>query len=438
MPWTRTIFGRSRCLVARRTFQNTNHLMSFKLVNDVRCVFGALAVCFDRNAYYSVPTLFQLEVDVVKPSAVQPTGEGSLLWLIAGFSYLKSLSLRNVYGWTNHSNSQAKNWRLGIQIIATCSPKRRRNMVDTSIPVHLDPGHEPRVLVEPSGPARTTDNCDHVGLVRTPVGDSLFVNMHGRNLVVLFQLFVANTPYSAWPILRETTCKDVTLTWYRQSGITVYSFHTLFHTLSGFSPRSSPGLSPIFFPQWYLRTLYSIIPSYFETDYDGAKILIIAIYLLAFVAQVIKDLVYSGILENKTYSKMTTTDNKKKLLTRKPSFCFAVSFAVTRFGWRRVALWASFFIDIFCSICPFSYFSVGLLLRKGWFGIASIDEASMKLRWKWLRKATKPWFEAEFSSIHRLTSAATTTSSGNALASILRSQVACVWGRRLRARRTQR
>ena len=253
MPWTRTIFGRSRCLVARRTFQNTNHLMSFKLVNDVRCVFGALAVCFDRNAYYSVPTLFQLEVDVVKPSAVQPTGEGSLLWLIAGFSYLKSLSLRNVYGWTNHSNSQAKNWRLGIQIIATCSPKRRRNMVDTSIPVHLDPGHEPRVLVEPSGPARTTDNCDHVGLVRTPVGDSLFVNMHGRNLVVLFQLFVANTPYSAWPILRETTCKDVTLTWYRQSGITVYSFHTLFHTLSGFSPRSSPGLSPIFFPQWFKR-----------------------------------------------------------------------------------------------------------------------------------------------------------------------------------------
>ena len=273
---------------------------------------------FWQNAYYSVPTLFQLEVDVVKPSAVQPTGEGSLLWLIAGFSYLKSLSLRNVYGWTNHSNSQAKNWRLGIQIIATCSPKRRRNMVDTSIPVHLDPGHEPRVLVEPSGPARTTDNCDHVGLVRTPVGDSLFVNMHGRNLVVLFQLFVANTPYSARPILRETTCKDVTLTWYRQSGITVYSFHTLFHTLSGFSPRSSPGLSPIFFPQWfkrsYLRTLYinTKVPSYFETDYDGAKILIIAIYLLAFVAQVIKDLVYSGILENKTYSKMTTTDNKKK------------------------------------------------------------------------------------------------------------------------------
>lgn len=53
--------------------------MSFKLVNDVRCVFGALAVCVDKNAYYSVPTLFQLEVDVVKPTAVQPTGEASLL-----------------------------------------------------------------------------------------------------------------------------------------------------------------------------------------------------------------------------------------------------------------------------------------------------------------------------------------------------------------------
>ena len=53
--------------------------MSFKLVNDVRCVFGALGVCGDKNAYYSVPTLFQLEVDVVKPTAVQPTGEASLL-----------------------------------------------------------------------------------------------------------------------------------------------------------------------------------------------------------------------------------------------------------------------------------------------------------------------------------------------------------------------
>ena len=52
--------------------------MSFKLVNDVRYVFGALGVCGDKNAYYSVPTLFQLEVDVVKPSAVQLTGEGSL------------------------------------------------------------------------------------------------------------------------------------------------------------------------------------------------------------------------------------------------------------------------------------------------------------------------------------------------------------------------
>jgi len=175
MPWTRTIFGKSRCLVVRRTFQNMSHLMSFKLVNDVRCVFGALAVCVDKNAHYSVPTLFQLEVDVVKPTAVQPTGEASLLWLIVGFAYLKSLSLRNGYGWTKNSNSQAKNWRLGTQIIATCCPKHRRNMVDMSIPVHPDPGHEPRVLVEPSGPARTTDSCDHVGLVRTPDKGTLFL-----------------------------------------------------------------------------------------------------------------------------------------------------------------------------------------------------------------------------------------------------------------------
>ena len=42
------------------------------------------------------------------------------------------------------------------------------------------------------------------------------------------------------------------------------------------------------------------------------------------------------------------------------------------------------------------------------------------------RRATFAWFEAEFSSIHRSTSTSTTASSEDALASILRSQVACV------------
>jgi len=42
------------------------------------------------------------------------------------------------------------------------------------------------------------------------------------------------------------------------------------------------------------------------------------------------------------------------------------------------------------------------------------------------RRATFAWFEAEFSSIHRSTSTSSTASSEDALASILRSQVACV------------
>ena len=41
-----------------------------------------------------------------------------------------------------------------------------------------------------------------------------------------------------------------------------------------------------------------------------------------------------------------------------------------------------------------------------------------------LRKATYLWFEAEFSSIHRLTSTFITASSEDALASTLRLQVA--------------
>ena len=41
-----------------------------------------------------------------------------------------------------------------------------------------------------------------------------------------------------------------------------------------------------------------------------------------------------------------------------------------------------------------------------------------------LRRATYPWFEAEFSSIHRSTSTSITASSEDALASTLRLQVA--------------
>ena len=65
----------------------------------------------------------------------------------------------------------------------------------------------------------------------------------------------------------------------------------------------------------------------------------------------------------------------------------------------------------------------------GWFGTSPrrsrilIDGASVQ---EGLRRATHPKFEAEFSSIHRSTSTSTTASSEDALASILRSQVACV------------
>ena len=52
-------------------------------------------------------------------------------------------------------------------------------------------------------------------------------------------------------------------------------------------------------------------------------------------------------------------------------------------------------------------------------------------------RATHPQFEAEFSSIHRSTLTSSTSSSDDALASIFRSQVAFVWGRRLRARQAQ-
>ena len=46
-------------------------------------------------------------------------------------------------------------------------------------------------------------------------------------------------------------------------------------------------------------------------------------------------------------------------------------------------------------------------------------------------------FEAKFSSIHRSTSTSTSASSEDGLASLLRSKVACVYGRRLRARLAQ-
>ena len=60
-----------------------------------------------------------------------------------------------------------------------------------------------------------------------------------------------------------------------------------------------------------------------------------------------------------------------------------------------------------------------------------IDEALLKER-RYFR------FEAESSSIHRSTSTCTSASSEDALVLFLRSQVACVWGRQLRARRAQR
>ena len=53
-------------------------------------------------------------------------------------------------------------------------------------------------------------------------------------------------------------------------------------------------------------------------------------------------------------------------------------------------------------------------------------------------KSFKERFETELSPIHRSTLTSTTASSEDGLASFYRSQVSCVYGRRLRARQAQR
>ena len=66
-----------------------------------------------------------------------------------------------------------------------------------------------------------------------------------------------------------------------------------------------------------------------------------------------------------------------------------------------------------------------------------IDGSSVLVDEALLRERRCFRFEAEFSSIHPSTSTSTTASSEDGLASFLRSQVACMYGRRLRARLAQ-
>ena len=66
-----------------------------------------------------------------------------------------------------------------------------------------------------------------------------------------------------------------------------------------------------------------------------------------------------------------------------------------------------------------------------------IDGSSVLVDEALLREKRCFRFEAEFSSIHRSTSTSTSASSEDGLAAPFRSKVACVYGRRLRARLAQ-